>query len=407
MPNHEVNRRLMLKALGYGSLAAMSAACGGSEITFVTPTSPPAPTPSATPVPVALPVLTDTPEPTFTPEPSATIEPVATQEPTAAAQEASLFQPAARPSRIMGMHIPYGFLTGRIDYGWLEEFLVGTGANSVVIDIKSEGGSVAVPFDHYLKPNYLNNLDVDYDQVAELISWLNSHGYYPVARQVVMSDTPLVSAHADLGYTFYSPSPYVDTSGQLWLDPERPEVGDYNGAIAVAAAQMGFQEIQLDYIRFPEANFNMPIERRVGAIANILRTVLAALNQRAVLTIDVLDDSTNNYPDDIADGGYGQHLATLALIVDGICPMLYPDLHHQDISVDYYQNVFDGTTRTAQKIASTGAICFINPWIQAYFAANLARIRQQARGAFDAGSVGVFAWNISLNYPYGMYNLSA
>ena len=405
MPNREFNRRHMLKALGYGSLAAMSAACGGSPIKFVTPTHSPSatPFPSAQPV-VNQPLVSDTPEPTFTVEPSATIEPVATHEPTAAAQEAALFQPASRPNRIMGMHIPYSFLLGRIDYGWLEQFLIGTGVNSVVIDVKSEGGSVAVPFEHYLKPSYLNSLNVDFDQVAELVSWLLSHGYYPVARQVVMSDTPFVSANTEVGYYFYSSSGYSDLSGELWANPERPEVGDYNAAIAVAAAQMGFQEIQLDYIRYPESNFEIPLERRVGAIANILRTVLAALNQRALLTIDVLEDSTNFYPEQAADGGYGQYLPTLALIVDGICPMLYPDVYHQDVDVNYYQKVYDGTARTAQKIASSGAVCFINPWIQAYFAANLARIREQARGAFDAGSVGVFAWNISLNYPYGMFD---
>jgi len=396
MNQHRLSRRHALKALGYGSLLALSA-CANDNIRFVTITSaanPASATPSSPPLPTSAPPATATPEPSATPEPTSA---------ASATPETSLFQPLGRPARALGFHVPYSFLESPIDYAAFEALIRGTGANCVVIDIKDEAGKIAIPFDHLLKPGDANRADFNHEQVGALVNWLVERQIYPIARQVVMTDTPLVAARPELGYHFYSPQLYRGPSGELWLDPERPEVGDYNAAIAVAAAQLGFPEVQLDYVRFPEANFDMPIERRVGAIFNMLATVRAALGQQALLTIDVLDDSTNDYPDNVADGGYGQRIATLAQTVDGVCPMLYPDLHHQNIDVDYYQNVHDGTLRTIKKVAAGGSTAFVNPWIQAYYAAGLERIRQQAVGAFDANAVGVYAWNIGLNYPYGMY----
>lgn len=369
MSQPRLSRRHAVKVLGYGTLLALSA-CHRNTILLVTATA------------------------------AATKSPPISPEPTNTAQEP---QPLLRPTQVKGLHVPYTFLERPIDFSALEAIMLGTGANCAVIDIKVEGGKIAIPFEHPLKPSYTNNPGFDTAQVGVLVNWLLDHHYYPVARQVVMTDTPLATAHKELAYHFYSRQPYVDVSGEAWVNPERPEVADYNAAIAVAAMKIGFPEVQLDYIRYPEADFDRPIEKRVEAIVTILTTIRSALKQQALLTIDVLDDSTRDYPDSIADGGYGQHIATLAQTVDGVCPMLYPDRRHEDISVDYYQFVHDGTARAAEKVASSGSPVFVNPWIQAYYAAGLSRIRQQTDGAFQAGAVGVFAWNSTLNYPDGMY----
>jgi hypothetical protein len=385
MSQPRLSRRHAVKALGYGALFALSA-CRPHTIILITATPAATNTPSSTPVSTRAVREWPLPGPT---------------------QTAGLNVPSTfpgRPTQVRGLHVPYAFLEKPIDFPAFEALMLGTGANCAVIDIKVEGGKIALPFEHPLKPHYTNNPGFDYEQVDVLVKWLLEHHYYPVARQVVMTDTPLATAHRELAYTFHSRQPYVDASGELWVDPERPEVGDYNAAIAVAAAKMGFPEVQLDYIRYPEADFATPIERRVEAIASTLTTIRSALRQRALLTIDVLDDSTRDYPDSIADGGYGQHIVTLARTVDGLCPMLYPDRLHQNIDVDYYQFVHDGTTRAAEKVASSGSTTFVNPWIQAYYPAEQSRIRQQADGAFEAGAVGVFAWNSSLSYPDGMYD---
>lgn len=370
MSQPRLSRRHAIKALGYGTLLALSA-CTPRTIILITATS------------------------------DATNTAPGTPKPTKAVQVST----QSRPTQIKGLHVPYTFLERPIDFPAFEALMRGTGANCAVVDVKVEGGKIATPFEHPLKPSYTNNPGFDYEQVRKLVNWLLDHHYYPVARLVVMTDTPLATAHSELAYRVYSREPYIDVSGELWVNPERPEVGDYNAAVAVAAAKMGFREVQLDYIRYPEADFNKPIETRVDAIESILKAIRSALRRRALLTIDVLDDSTRDYPDSIADGGYGQHIATLARAVDGVCPMLYPDRLRRDVNVDYYQFVYDGTARAAEKVESGGSTAFVNPWIQAYYAAGLSRIRQQADGAFHAGAVGVFAWNSTLDYPEGIYKL--
>jgi hypothetical protein len=37
-----------------------------------------------------------------------------------------------------------------------------------------------------------------------------------------------------------------------WTDPFNATIWDYNIAIAIEAAKAGFDEIQLDYVRFPD-----------------------------------------------------------------------------------------------------------------------------------------------------------
>ena len=40
--------------------------------------------------------------------------------------------------------------------------------------------------------------------------------------------------------------------GEAFVNPFMKEVWDHNVEIAIEAAKMGFQEIQFDYVRFPE-----------------------------------------------------------------------------------------------------------------------------------------------------------
>src|SRR5207247_1189009 len=99
----------------------------------------------------------------------------------------------------------------------------------------------------------------------------------------------------------YSGNRYVDVNGELWLDPQRPEVADYNSAIALAAIEAGFQEIQLDYIRYPETDYDHSFLERVDAIAGIVAEIKMALNGKALLTLDLLGDSTIDYPESHSD----------------------------------------------------------------------------------------------------------
>src|SRR5262249_12023576 len=157
--------------------------------------------------------------------------------------------------------------------------------------------------------------------------------------------------------------------------------------------------IQLDYIRFAESDFTIPFDQRVGALVSAISQIRAAILGSALLTIDVLGVTTEDAAYQVSDGGFGQHIPTLARFIDGICPMLYPDLHSDGIRIDYYQYVFEATQRTAEKIVQGESNTFINPWIQGYYPADKSIIQQEAIAAYDAGAVGVYAWSPDGVYP--------
>jgi len=45
---------------------------------------------------------------------------------------------------------------------------------------------------------------------------------------------------------------YRDREGLYWIDPSQKEAWDYIISIAQESAQAGFDEIQFDYVRFPD-----------------------------------------------------------------------------------------------------------------------------------------------------------
>ena len=75
---------------------------------------------------------------------------------------------------------------------------------------------------------------------------------YLIARIVVFKDDLLAAARPDLAVRTAGGGIYVDREKLRWVDPARPEVWDYNLQIAAEAAALGFDEIQFDYVRFPD-----------------------------------------------------------------------------------------------------------------------------------------------------------
>src|SRR5512137_1401237 len=105
---------------------------------------------------------------------------------------------------------------------------------------------------------------------------LKDKGIYTIARIVVFKDNPLAQAKPDWAIKTQSGEIWRDRENLAWVDPFKKEVWDYNIQIAVEAAQYGFDEIQFDYVRFPDtqtARFSLPNteENRIEAVAGFLR----------------------------------------------------------------------------------------------------------------------------------------
>jgi hypothetical protein len=199
--------------------------------------------------------------------------------------------------------------------------------NALVIDLKGDRGLIpyptAVPLAQKSGARSLTTIR----DLALLASELHQSGIYAIARIVVFKDNPLAEARSDLAVKRGDGSLFRDREGLAWVDPFQAEVRSYNIEIAVEAAQAGFDEIQFDYVRFPDVSQNLHFaqapteEMRVQAIDRFLTDARDRLVPYNVfLGIDIFGYVCWN----TNDTGIGQQLEHLVKIVDYLSPMVYP-----------------------------------------------------------------------------------
>ncbi|HEX2220892.1 MAG TPA: putative glycoside hydrolase, partial [Candidatus Limnocylindria bacterium] len=216
---------------------------------------------------------------------------------------------------------------GRLDA--LLALLDRTEANALVIDVKETEGQLyyatelpaAVEAGAVREPIF---------RLEELLPRLRERGIYTIARMVVMKDNTLAAARPELAVmNAATGEPWRDNIGGVWLDPAAPGVAEYAAAIAGDLADKGFDEVQLDYIRFfsdgpyEVADTNLPNLQsfRLPALRHVLRVIHDRLEtSRAFLAADVFPIPFI-VPD---DQGIGQRADSVMPYLDYVCPMSYP-----------------------------------------------------------------------------------
>ena len=281
-----------------------------------------------------------------------------------------------------------------------------TELNAVVIDVKGDRGMVpygsAVPLAQTAGAQRVATVR---DAKALLTSLHHEH-IYSIARIVVFKDDPLATSRPDLAVKRGNGAIFRDREKLAWTDPFRQEVWDYNIAIAVEAAQLGFDEIQFDYVRFPDApglKFSQPVnmQSRMGAISGFLGE---AYKKLAPYNVFVAADVFGYVTWNLDDTHIGQRLEELSPNVDYISPMLYPSCFQFGIPgyripiAHPYEIVFL-SLQNARERTGIPAIRF-RPWLQAFrdyafdhreYGAN--EIRAQISAAEKIGTDGWMLWN--------------
>ena len=122
------------------------------------------------------------------------------------------------------------------------------GGNAVVFDIKDSDGSVTIAWDHPL----LGKHDVYLHDVPKFVHFLHQQNMHAIARIAMFRDERLVVQHPELAVQSRKNKQAWRENGKLvWTDPSNPTVQDYDIALAKYVAQLGVDEIQFDYVRFP------------------------------------------------------------------------------------------------------------------------------------------------------------
>ena len=159
--------------------------------------------------------------------------------------------------------------------------------NALVIDVKGDRGLIDYRSDIAAAQAAGAQRIITIPDLHALLRSLHEYGIYAIARIVAFKDDPLASSRPDLAVKLANGRLFRDRESLGWTDPTLKEVRDYNIAIAIEAARAGFDEIQFDYLRFPDAPRGIAFAKptteagRLDAIASFLseaRRQLAPFN---------------------------------------------------------------------------------------------------------------------------------
>lgn len=204
-----------------------------------------------------------------------------------------------------------------------------TSVNALVIDMKGDRGMT--PYHSPAREKigaaaYVGEHAPAIDAFQSIIDALRRRGIYLIARIVVFKDDPLAQAHPEWAVRDAEDRPWLDREALRWVDPFSQDVWRHNLDLAEEAAHAGFDEIQFDYVRFPDAS-GLRFARantRANRTAAIVGFLDAARERLAPYNVFVAADIFGYVlwnPDDTA---IGQQLETLGAALDYISPMLYP-----------------------------------------------------------------------------------
>ena len=291
-----------------------------------------------------------------------------------------------------------------------------TELNALVIDVKGDRGMIPYKSAIPLATEVGAQRIITVKDACGLIKSLREKGVYTIARIVVFKDNLLALRRPDLAVKNQSGEIWRDRENLAWVDPFQKEVWDYNIDIAIEAAQYGFDEIQFDYVRFPDAvapQCSVPNtqENRVKAISGFLMEARKRLLPYNIfLSADIFGYVCWN----LNDTHIGQTLEDLTSHVDYLSPMLYPSgfqhgIPGYRIPVTHSYEIVYLSLKRAQERTRLPSVRF-RPWLQAfrdyafdkrYFEDK--EIRDQINAVEKFGSHGWMLWNSQNIYSkYGL-----
>ncbi len=276
------------------------------------------------------------------------------------------------------------------------ELAARTEINLFVVDIKDESG--AVYFDTSVElAHEVGAVDVRYDP-ADVVRDTTEAGVYLVGRVVTFQDPLAARARPDIAVWDSATEAPFRSGYQYFLDPTDAGARSYALSIAIDACERGFDEIQFDYVRYPDGYGETAVfdggsstETRQEAIRTFL---VEAGRQLHPLGCAVAADIFGFITTVSGDGGIGQQLEALAGTVDVLSPMLYPS-HYSRGWFGYDSPVANpgGVVAAAldDGLERVEGDVIIRPWIQD-FSYDQSQVRAQIQAANDR-DLGWMLWN--------------
>ena len=276
-----------------------------------------------------------------------------------------------------------------------------SGVNAMVVDIKD--GALAYPVEvaKEYSPTAYDTAINDFGEYQQAIKKIKDAGIYAIGRIVVFNDSHYGKDHPEECIS-------STASWQSWPSAYSRGAWEYNVELAKAAIKdMGFNEIQFDYVRFPETAYNMSQnsntnfrnaydEEKAEAIQNFLFYAVDQIHKEgAYLSVDVFGECSSEYVT-----SYGQYWPAISNIVDVTSSMPYTDHFGRNVDTwtNAYQTVYNWATGAATRQTEIPTPAIARTWITAYdtpywnptVVYNASKISDQAQALVDAGLDGGF-----------------
>ncbi|WP_019412731.1 putative glycoside hydrolase [Paenisporosarcina sp. TG20] len=333
------------------------------------------------------------------------------------------------PDAVRGVYVT-GHSAGGGRFNDLINLMDNTELNAMVIDIKDDFGDLTyVPEDD----SPIKSLDIGNPYMRDpqaVLKVLEEKQVYPIARIVVFKDTRLAEAKPELSFVEGS-GIWKNGRGEAFVNPFMQEVWDHNVAIAIEAAKMGFQEIQFDYVRFPEGFENREdklkysmgeyenseldmVQRRVEAVTDFVAYAREQLKPYGVkVSVDIF-----GYAATVSEApGIGQNFSKISENVDVISSMIYPSHWTPYFGIakpdlEPYRLVKEYAKVENEVLSKLQNPPISRPWIQDFTASYLgagnyknyggAEVEAQIRALSEAGIKEYLLWNAGNRYSTGV-----
>lgn len=291
--------------------------------------------------------------------------------------------------------------------------------NAFVVDIKDNtaSGYASNVMKEYSTTSYERAIN-SFEEYQKAIKKLKDAGFYVIGRITTFKDSYYIKDHPENAILNTSTSSPYNHDGSYWPSAFNRSVWEYNVELAKEAVkEMGFHEIQFDYVRFPDRTYqdeknkvidfqNIYEEEKAQAIQNFLRYACDEIHELgAYVSADVFGECAHNYVT-----GYGQYWSAISNVVDVISGMPYPELFNKYEykfkdpvwTVPYELLKYWGTNYVQKQQALVPTPAIVRTWIQAYDATwknpkayyDADMVSKEIQGLYDAGLTGGFiTWN--------------
>lgn len=300
-----------------------------------------------------------------------------------------------------------------------------TELNAVVIDVKDDQGRITFAMDSPTV-NEIGACEVFIKDLPGLIQKLKEHDIYPIARVVAFRDPFLAEKKPEWSLHVTDGSIYRDNKGLAWVNPYKREVWDYLVEVGKKAGELGFKEIQFDYIRFAvDSTMNDVVfededtlgRSKMEAITEFMSYAYDKLAREGLyVSADVFGTIMRSQED---AASVGQEYTDMAEHLDYICPMIYPSHYGpgnfgiENPDKEPYNTIRNALRDSRELLAAAKkdgrSQAMVRPWLQDFTASYLPdyleygeeQVRAQIQAVYDSGYDEWILWDAGVSYHFG------